>query len=166
MALDAAIPNIYFTASYDTHGRLFDVRHPLPQIILKCSSYPMRAVTVAANHGIAPLIFTGGDDGLVRAWDVRHTRTCLYELSGGATHVEQLAWHEGQQSLYIASDWRHAGRESVDDDFDELSLEDEPWHWPLHARYDPDYFGRRYCAGAPSLLEYRFRITADNMNFD
>ncbi|TFY70861.1 hypothetical protein EVG20_g2143 [Dentipellis fragilis] len=143
LALDAAIPHTYVTACDDNYGRVFDVRHPLPQITLECSLYPMRAATVAPNRGIAP------------------ARTCLYELSAGTMDVDGMAWHEGQQSLFIAGDWYHEDFESIDEDPGRPPIMGERTRWPRLARYDPDYFGSRYYAGHPSLLEYRFRPTAD-----
>ncbi|KAA1476314.1 hypothetical protein DENSPDRAFT_505677 [Dentipellis sp. KUC8613] len=164
LALDAALPHTYVTACDDNYGRVFDVRHPLPQITLECSLYPMRAATLAPNRGIAPLVFTGGSDGLVRAWDVRNTKMCLYELSAGTMDVDGMAWHEGQQSLFIAGDWYHEDFESIDEDPGRPPIMGERTRWPRLARYDPDYFGRRYYAGRPSLLEYRFRPTAKELN--
>ncbi|TFY52300.1 hypothetical protein EVG20_g10609 [Dentipellis fragilis] len=150
LALDAAVPYMYATACDDGYGRLFDVRHPLPQVILDCAHCPMRTVAIAPNRGIAPLVFTGSEDALVPIG--------LMDLKG-------MAWHEGQQSLFVAGDWDYEEYAPIKEDPGRPLIKYEPTRWPKEAPYGPNYFGRRYYAGEPALLEYRFRPTATEVNF-
>ncbi|KAA1476315.1 hypothetical protein DENSPDRAFT_505678 [Dentipellis sp. KUC8613] len=165
LALDAAVPYTYATACNDGYGRLFDVRHPLPQVIFDCAHCPMRTVAIAPNRGIAPLVFMGSDDALVRAWDARNTKACLYELSIGLMDLKGMAWHEGQQSLFVAGDWHYEEYTPIRADPGRPLIRNEPTRWPKEASYSPNYFGRRYYVGEPALLEYRFRPTAGEVNF-
>lgn len=56
---------------------------------------------IAPYGGQYPLVFTGGSDELVKAWDIRHTKACLYDLSVGTLPVLDMAWHEGSNSLWV-----------------------------------------------------------------
>lgn len=61
----------------------------------------VNACTIASHGGDFPIIFTGGNDELIKAWDIRHTKDCLYDLSTGTMHPKALAWHEDNQTLFL-----------------------------------------------------------------
>lgn len=60
------MPDIFVAAGTDEVTRIYDYRHPLPQIILDGHSKPVNACAIAPFGGHYPIIFTGGDDELVR----------------------------------------------------------------------------------------------------
>lgn len=103
-------PDIIVAAGDDDVTRIYDYRHPLPQVILDGHRGGATSCAIAPFGGAYPIIFTGGKDKLVRAWDIRHTKACLYELSAGTLIVEDLAWHQESSTLFIAGQNIHEDR--------------------------------------------------------
>ncbi|KAG8918728.1 hypothetical protein FRC01_001688, partial [Tulasnella sp. 417] len=102
LATHIDIPHVFVAAGDDRCTRIFDLRHPpLPQVMLNGHSDNVNTCTIASHGGDFPIIFTGGNDELVKAWDIRHTKQCLYDLSTGTMHPTALAWHEDAQSLFL-----------------------------------------------------------------
>ncbi len=64
----------------------------------------VEACTIAPFGGKIPIIFTGGRDEIVRAWDTRHTKAALYELSAGTLVVRDLGWHDASQTLLVVGE--------------------------------------------------------------
>ncbi len=85
----------------DDLARIYDYRHPFPQMVLDGHSSGVEACTIAPFGGKIPIIFTGGADEIVRAWDIRHTKAALYELSAGTLEVRNLGWHDASQTLLV-----------------------------------------------------------------
>jgi WD40 repeat protein len=65
----------------------------------------------SSQLGGGMLCFTGGANESVWCFDLRRGQgQALYELSTGNTCVEQLAWHEGSNTLYAACEGRQEDR--------------------------------------------------------
>lgn len=82
----------------------------MPQMLLQAHGRDLNACTIAPFGGHYPIIFTGGEDELVKAWDIRHTKACLYELAAGTMQVQDLVWHEENHALFIAGKKLHQDR--------------------------------------------------------
>ncbi|KAG8886316.1 hypothetical protein FRB98_001337 [Tulasnella sp. 332] len=162
------MPDMFVAAGSDPVIRIFDLRSPLPQMVLDGHSKDVTSCAIAPFGGQFPIIFTGGKDELVKAWDIRHTKTCLYELSAGTLMVQDLAWHEAGRTLFISGQNLNVDRMGNHHDYEELEEDDtggessvEVTYWPTNAMTGKDYFGKRWCSTAHALLEYRFKGGAD-----
>lgn len=103
------MPHSFVAAGDDPCVRIFDVRcSVLPQILLQGHSEDVISCAMASHGGGFPIVFSGGQDEVVKAWDIRHTKRCLYELSTATTQPQGLAWHDGIQSLFILGKNTHA----------------------------------------------------------
>lgn len=98
------MPELYVAAGGDPLARIYDYRSPLPQILLDGHSAPLNCSAIAPYGGQFPLIFTGGSDELLKTWDIRYTKNCLYELSTGTLWINDMVWHEGSNSLWVAGE--------------------------------------------------------------
>ncbi|KAG9007011.1 hypothetical protein FRB93_008277 [Tulasnella sp. JGI-2019a] len=160
------MPDNFVAAGSDPITRIFDLRNgPLPQIVLEGHSRDVTSCAIASfGHGQFPIIFTGGKDEAVRAWDIRRTKTCLYELSAGTLTVQDLAWHDATRTLFISGQNLNEDRMGNHHDYDELDEEDEEdsaTYWPRTAVTGKDYFGKRWCSTTHAILEYKFKSGAD-----
>ncbi|KIO23081.1 hypothetical protein M407DRAFT_27409 [Tulasnella calospora MUT 4182] len=152
LATHIDIPHVFVAAGDDRCTRIFDLRHsPLPQIMLNGHSDNVNACTIASHGGDFPILFTGGNDELIKAWDIRHTKNCLYDLSTGTMHPTALAWHEDTQSLFLLGKKVHKSSANGG--------------WPKRAARSADYFGIPWCTLGHLLVEYRFRTAPDPRSF-
>lgn len=71
-------------------------------MLLQGHSRPLHGCAVAPFGGQYPIIFTGSEDEMVKAWDIRNAKACLFELSTGAMQVADLAWNESRNTLFVA----------------------------------------------------------------
>lgn len=63
-------------------------------------SGPVRGVHF---HPSRPLLVTGGDDYLVKVWDIRPTsRRCLFTLTGHLDYVRTVQWHPGEMPWIVS----------------------------------------------------------------
>lgn len=96
------MPHCFVAAGDDPCVRIFDMRSSvLPEILLDGHSGDVLSCAIASHGSDFPIIFTGGKDELVKAWDIRHTKKCMYELATGTTHPKALGWHDESQSLFM-----------------------------------------------------------------
>ncbi|KAG8973980.1 hypothetical protein FRC05_008037 [Tulasnella sp. 425] len=154
LATHQDMPHNFVAAGDDRCTRIFDFRQPpLPQIMLNGHSDNVNACTIASHGGDFPIIFTGGDDELVKAWDIRHTKKCMYDLSTGTMHPTTLAWHEDTQSLFLLGKKVH----QTDGDGDVV--------WPTRSARGADYFGIPWYTLGHLVVEYRFRTAPDPRSF-
>ncbi|KAG9040515.1 hypothetical protein FS837_000518 [Tulasnella sp. UAMH 9824] len=150
LATHVDLPHVFVAAGDDRCTRIFDLRHsPLPQIILNGHSDNVNACTIASHGGDFPVIFTGGNDELIKAWDIRHTKDCLYDLSTGTMHPIALAWHEVNQTLFLLGKKVHGSS----------------GNWPKRAARSADYFGIPWYTLGHLLVEYRFKTDPDPCSF-
>ncbi|KIO23089.1 hypothetical protein M407DRAFT_244923 [Tulasnella calospora MUT 4182] len=126
----------------------------LPQILLDGHSGNVLSCAIASHGGDFPIIFSGGKDELVKAWDVRHTKRCLYELSTGTTQPKSLAWHDESQTLFLLGNNIYGGEDDRDEDW-----------WPSKAHRNRDYFGAPWCSSGHLMAEYRFMTDPDTRSF-
>ncbi|KAG8981567.1 hypothetical protein FRB90_007161, partial [Tulasnella sp. 427] len=142
------LPHLFVAAGDDPYTRIFDIRQSvLPQVLLNGHSASVDVCTIASHGGNFPIIFTGGQDELVKAWDIRHTKSCLYDLSTGTMHPAALEWHEDSQTLFLLGERVHKS--------------DGSGSWPKNAVQREDYFGVPWYTRGHVLVEYLFKSDAD-----
>jgi WD40 repeat protein len=91
------------TSCADGKARLWDAqtRQPLGQPLGPCG--PVRALAFRPTDG--RLLATGGDDRIVRLWDLLQGKL-VRELSGGQDTITAVAWsHDGQRLAVGSADW-------------------------------------------------------------
>ncbi|KAG8949562.1 hypothetical protein FRC04_008495 [Tulasnella sp. 424] len=155
LATHQDMPHCFAAAGDDPCVRIFDMRSSvLPEILLDGHSGDVLSCAIASHGTDFPIIFTGGKDELVKAWDIRHTKKCMYELATGTTHPKALGWHDESQSLFMLGRNVH-GEAGYDWDED---------YWPQRAERNSDYFGVPWCSSTHLIVEYRFK-TDPNSRF-
>jgi WD40 repeat protein len=101
---------LFATSAASGDVKLWDLRSRLGVPVLTLGNpraSPLQAVALAAaaagsntQLGSGMLCFTGGANESVWCFDLRRGRAqALYELSTGNTAVQELAWHEGSNTL-------------------------------------------------------------------
>ncbi|KAL1739752.1 hypothetical protein HDZ31DRAFT_22604, partial [Schizophyllum fasciatum] len=103
-------PNAFITAGDEGVVRLFDVRHPLPQISFKCAEMEKTYSALYVHVDGIPVVFTGGTRSQsIKVWDPR-AQKLVYELATGNNEVESLVWDASRSTLYAATECSYMDR--------------------------------------------------------
>ncbi|KAG8930443.1 hypothetical protein FRC02_004154 [Tulasnella sp. 418] len=167
------LPNIYVAAGGDHLARIFDIRYPIAQIFLDGHMTDIDCCTIGSSHSEVPLVFTAGRDEVIKAWDIRHSKACLYELSTGTLRATSLAFHDERSTLFAACMNENADRLGYHHDYDEFDdideeedgYDEDATHWPKQSNTAPEQFGQRWCQVDHCVLEYRFKHGAEKTFF-
>ncbi|KAF0697551.1 Aste57867_11762 [Aphanomyces stellatus] len=130
-----------------SHALLWDVRTSWASTRFAWDSLgDMLAVELAEN-----VLFVGGSNEAIVAFDVRVPRTPLYELTTGNNHVGSLVWEAASHSLFAATDWPYGSRHG-----DPVGYSNG---WPEEAKHGINEFGHVFDAGEATILQYEFTPT-------
>ncbi|KAI9024576.1 WD40-repeat-containing domain protein [Hyaloraphidium curvatum] len=91
-----------FSVTVGSHLHLFDSRSasPSPTASIPCHR---RATAHSYNPNLPHHIATGGQDGLVRVWDLRAAPECAKELRAASHWVTSVAYHPTHDQLLLAA---------------------------------------------------------------
>lgn len=106
----AADPTTFITAGDEGIVRLFDVRHPLPQMSFNAGEMEKTYSALYVHVDGVPIVLTGGTRSqCIKVWDPR-AKKLVYELATGNNSVQSLAWDVKRSTLYAATECMYMDR--------------------------------------------------------
>lgn len=96
------LEQVFASCSVDQSIRIWDIRAP-PTSMISTDGAHSSDINVISWNQTEPFLLSGGDDGLLKVWDLRQFKVKtdpiqLYCCSHSVLHTERTAFHKRQNS--------------------------------------------------------------------